>query len=201
MGRDRAATTRHRPRCRTAAPCWCRSRRWRASPGRSPSPPAARPHMHRAAGRPADSRCQRRTVVLRAPDGHAAIRHEPSPVGAVERDDIRGPGSLGMHDHREAELRGQTLGDLRPRLAGVIGAVDATVVLLEQDIGTCRDGSTSLCTHCPVSGCGSGMNPARTPWFWATQVAPPSRVWKVPTAEMATHIRPGRSGAARWNGG
>src|SRR5215212_3607286 len=48
---------------------------------------------------------------------------------------------------------------------------------------------TSLCTHCPNSGYGSGMNPARTPVLRDSQVAPPSCVSKAPTDEMPTQRR------------
>ena len=53
---------------------------------------------------------------------------------------------------------------------------------------------TSLWTHCPVSGNGSGLKPARTPTLRGVQVAPPSVVSNVPTEEMPTQIRCGSLG-------
>src|SRR5207247_10525706 len=46
---------------------------------------------------------------------------------------------------------------------------------------------TSLWTHWPVSGQGSGWKQADTPRFRATQLVPPSSVAKVPTALVVIH--------------
>src|SRR2546430_12929872 len=70
-----------------------------------------------------------RAAVARAPDGRLAVVHDAA-VPAVDRDDVERLAVVRVRRRGEAEVAGQPLGDLVPRLAGVVGAVHADVVLL-----------------------------------------------------------------------
>src|SRR5439155_790231 len=53
--------------------------------------------------------------------------------------------------------------------------------------------TNSLCTHCPTSGYGSGMNSAATLLLIGVQLPPPSSLLNVPAAEIATYMIPSAS--------
>src|SRR4051812_1030896 len=70
-----------------------------------------------------------RAAVARAPDGRLAVVHDAA-VAAVDRDDVEGLAVVRVRRRREPEVTRQPFGDLVPRLAGIVGAVHAYVVLL-----------------------------------------------------------------------
>ena len=74
-----------------------------------------------------------RAGVLRAPHGGLPVGHA-APVAGVERDDVEAVAVVGMRGGGEAELGRQPVGDLGPRLPGVVAAVHADVVLLVQAV-------------------------------------------------------------------
>src|SRR5947208_12667250 len=70
-----------------------------------------------------------RAAVTRAPDCRLAVVHDAA-VAAVDRNDVERLAVVRVRRRGEAEVARQALGDLVPRLAGVVGAVHADVVLL-----------------------------------------------------------------------
>ena len=78
-----------------------------------------------------------RAGVLRAPHGRAALGHH-APVARVERDHVEAVAIVRMRGGGEAELGRQAVGDLVPRLPGVVAAVHADVVLLVQAVVVAR---------------------------------------------------------------
>src|SRR5205085_1225093 len=65
--------------------------------------------------------------------------HRPA-VAAVDGDRVEGLGVVRVRGRGEAEVAGQALRDLRPRLAAVVGAVRADVVLLVHPLRILRAG-------------------------------------------------------------
>ena len=133
-------------------------------------------------------------LVAAHPHRGTAVGHEASLVVAVERHGPDRPRVVRVDGQPEAEVRGQAgvdvqPGDARRRRSG------------RRPSGSAGRGPRAgpgwrpnLWTHWPVSGYSSGWPTARTPRLRASQVAPPSAVWKTPTAEMPTHIRAGSVG-------
>ena len=123
-----SSARRHR-RCRRAGRCSSRSRPRPDRARRGPSPRGGRRGRH-PAGEPGVAADPAVAAVVRPPHGRLAIGHVAAAVVAVERDRPDRPRIAWVGDHREAELAGQTGGDLLPREAAVERAVLAAVVLL-----------------------------------------------------------------------
>src|SRR5207244_1960175 len=68
-------------------------------------------------------------TVARAPDCRLPVRHAAR-VPWIEGDDVERVAVVRVHRGREAELARQPVGDLEPRLAAIVAAMDADVVLL-----------------------------------------------------------------------
>src|SRR5205085_7646897 len=68
-------------------------------------------------------------AVPRPADRRLAFGHATR-VPRVERDHVEGVAIVRMHRRGEAELARQAVGDLEPRMAAVVAAVHADVVLL-----------------------------------------------------------------------
>ena len=124
----------------------------------------------------------------------AGVGHEAALVGAVERDGPDRRRVARMGDQREAELARQPAADRSVQVAPARPRpIHAAVVLLVERLGLARR-RRELVDALAGLGSGSGMKSARTPRLRGSQVAPPSRVSKMPTAEMPTHIRSGSVG-------
>src|ERR1700722_15411049 len=66
--------------------------------------------------------------VTRAPYFDRAFERHAKGVG-LERDQVRGIAAARMRDQRKAELRRQSIVDVDPRIAAVVAAIDAGMVL------------------------------------------------------------------------
>src|SRR3989442_1503225 len=75
-----------------------------------------------------------RRAVARAVDAQLSLGGAAELVG-FDRDDVNRVRIVRVHEHREAEVRGDTVGDVAPRVAAVVTAVDPPVVLEEQPLG------------------------------------------------------------------
>ena len=103
-------------------------------------------------------------------------------------------GSRGWATIGKPNSLGSPARDLLPGPAAVERAVLAAVVLLVEPLRV-AGGHDQLVDALAGLGGGSGRKSARTPWLRGSQVAPPSRVSKVPTAEIADpHPLPGSVG-------
>src|SRR4029450_5218326 len=105
--------------------------------GRAPAAEHGPPGV--ALGQPARERLPAGARVERAPDLRPAVGGAAELVGG-ERD---APGAVriaGVRDDREAEVAGEALADVGPRLAGIVAAVDAPVMLQVQALGAAGRG-------------------------------------------------------------
>ena len=184
----RSASYRPGPPTPTGCPWWsrrrggCRSRRCRAHGG-------TRGRRRAPAAGPCVSVSKDFAAVARARDHDLAV--DGNALLVLDRgDEPGGVGLVRMHDDGEAERRRPRLLDLHPRLAAVVGAEDAVVVLHPQPVGSGAALHQAMrVLDVGVLACSGGMNSARMPVIAESQVAPPSVVVTTPPQDTPTCTR------------
>ena len=81
-------------------------------------------------GQTAQQGLPRGTGIARAIDAQAAVAGATKLL-RLDRNDIGAVGISGMHEHGKTKIRGQSVANVGPALAAVVGAIDPPMILQE----------------------------------------------------------------------